>query len=105
MPGEHLRRLDEVWVTNPIYFAATRAARLANDDFHAIAVEVRRNCRKLYGWSIGRHVIMPDHVHFFAFDGQGKRTLRDVVGKWREWTAKTRRHRLGFTTPLSKSED
>ena len=108
MPGKHLRRLDEVWLNQPIYFITTctagRLARLANDGFHAIAVETWRNCRELYGWSIGRYVIMPDHVHFFAFNDHEKRALRDLVGKWKEWTAKTSRHRLAFPTPLWQPE-
>ena len=47
---------------------------------------------------------MPDRVHFFAFDSQGKRTLSQFVGKWKEWTAKYCHRRLGFTTPLWQPE-
>jgi putative transposase len=108
MPDRHLRRLDEIWVANPIYFitscTAGRTRRLANDKFHGIATEVWRNCQEHYQWSIGRYVIMPDHVHFFAFDNQEMRTLAEVVGKWKEWTAKYCRSRLGFTMPLWQPE-
>jgi putative transposase len=104
MPDRHLCRLDEIWVASPIYLITTctngRAHRLANDEFHAIATEVWRNCREHYLWSVGRYVIMPDHVHFFAFDNQEKLTLSDFVGKWKEWTAKYCRRRLGFMMPL-----
>jgi putative transposase len=88
MPDRHLRRLDEIWIDNPIYFITTcaygRTRRLANDDFHAIAIEVWRNGQEHYEWSIGRYVIMPDHVHLFAFDNQGKQALSEFVGKWKE---------------------
>jgi putative transposase len=108
MQEHHLRRLDEVWVTNPIYFITTctngRANRLASDEFHAIATEVWRNCQAHYAWSIGRYVIMPDHVHLFAFNQQGKQTLSEFVGKWKEWTAKYSHRRLGFTMPLWQPE-
>jgi REP element-mobilizing transposase RayT len=108
MTGRHLRRLDEIWVTNPIYFITTcaegRLRRLANDDFHAIAIEVWRNCEEHYGWTIGRYVIMPDHVHFFAYDSHVERTLSEFVGKWKEWTAKYCRRRLGFMMPLWQPE-
>jgi putative transposase len=108
MPERHLRRLEEVWDASPIYFITTcttgRTRRLANDEFHAIAIEVWRNCQERYQWSIGRYVIMPDHVHFFAFDQQGKQTLSKFVGKWKEWTAKYSRRRLGFMMPMWQPE-
>jgi putative transposase len=87
-----------------MYFITTcakgRTPRLANDMFRAIAIEVWRSCQENYEWSIGRYVIMPDHVHFFVFDSQEKRTLSELVGKWKEWTAKYCQRQLGFTMPL-----
>jgi len=42
-----------------------------------------------YGWSVGRYVIMPDHVHFFIMPGREvSHRLGWVVGKWKELTAK-----------------
>jgi len=81
-----------------------RLPRLANDDFHAIAIEVWRNCEEHYGWTVGRYVIMPDHVHFFAYDSHVESTLSEFVGKWKEWTAKYCRRRLGFMMPLWQPE-
>jgi putative transposase len=108
VPKEHLRRLDEIWVADPIYFVTActngRERRLANDDFQAIAIEVWRNCQEHCDWSIGRYVIMPDHVHFFAFDDHGKRKLSEFVGSWKEWTAKYCHRRLGFAMPLWQPE-
>ena len=105
---QHLRRLNEVWAPSPIYFITTctngRAARLATREFHAIAEEVWRNCTTNYGWSIGRYVIMPDHVHFFAAEARGTKRLSDFVGKWKEWTAKYAARRLGYAMPLWQPE-
>jgi REP element-mobilizing transposase RayT len=105
---KHLRRLGEVWLPSPIYFltvcAEGRASRLATDDFHSIAVEVWRNCEALYGWAVGRYVVMPDHVHFFACDFRGERTLSHFVGKWKEWTAKYGVRRLALPAPLWQPE-
>ena len=78
--------------------------RLANDDFHAIAIEVWRNCEEHYGWSVGHYAIMPDHVHFFAYDSRVECTLSKFVGKWKGWTAKYCRRRLGFMMPLWQPE-
>jgi len=47
---------------------------------------------------------MPDHVHFFVFAEQPKRTLSEFVGKWKEWTAKYCHRRLGFASPLWQPE-
>ena len=108
MTDRHLRRLDEIWVTNPIYFitncAHGRLRRLANDDFREIAIEVWRNCEEHYGWSVGRYVIMPDHIHFIAYDSRVECTLSKFVGKWKEWTAKYCRRRLDLMMPLWQPE-
>jgi len=72
--------------------------------FHAIAIEVWRSCHENCGWSSGRYVIMPDHVHLFAFDNQEKRSLSELVGKSKEWTAKYCQRRLGFTMPMWQPE-
>ncbi len=105
---EHLRRLGEVWVPTPIYFITTCAAgrmnRLGNESFHSIAVEVWRNCERLYGWRVGRYVIMPDHVHFFACEASEPRPLSAFVGKWKEWTAKYCARRLGAPPPIWQPE-
>lgn len=108
MSHRHLRRLDEVWVEHPIYFITTctlnRIDRLANQDFHEIAVEVWQNCERLYGWITGRYVVMPDHVHFFVSDARGARSLSLLVGKWKEWTARYATERLSYPAPLWQPE-
>jgi putative transposase len=104
----HLRRLEQVWISTPIYFVtvctADRATRLASEDFHSIAREVWSNCERLYGWRVGRYVLMPDHVHFFCCDVREERSLSVFVGKWKEWTAKYARDRLSVTMPLWQPE-
>ena len=99
-----LRRLERIRLSVPIYFVTTcthdRSDRLASQEFHAIAVEVWRNCQERYGWTVGRYVVMPDHVHFFAVEASEPRSLSDFVGKWKEWTAKYAAQRLGFAMPL-----
>jgi REP element-mobilizing transposase RayT len=104
----HLRRLEEVWLPAPIYFitvcAADRAKHFAPADFHAIAREVWLNCERLYGWRVGRYVIMPDHVHFFCCDLREEHQLSLFVGKWKEWTAKYARARLSIAMPLWQAE-
>ncbi len=108
MKTNHLSRLNEVWIPNPIYFLTTctfaRQPRLHNDDFLAIALEVWTNCERLYGWKVGQFVVMPDHVHFFAADSARQTTLSEFMGRWKEWTAKYCNRRLAYSTPLWQSE-
>lgn len=54
----------------PIYFftfcAARRRAILANDTVHQCLREIWTRAQEADGWHVGRYVVMPDHVHFFA---------------------------------------
>jgi REP element-mobilizing transposase RayT len=105
---DHLRRLDRVWVEHPIYFVTTvaysRRPILATADTHAIFREVWVNCEQLYGWRVGRYVIMPDHLHFFCAPQHEAKPLSTFVGKWKEWTGKYAARRLQVPVPLWQPE-
>jgi len=58
----------------------------------------------LYGWLVGRYVIMPDHVHFFCMPQRDNCGLSIFVGRWKEWTAKYARRRLAVEMPLWQPE-
>jgi REP element-mobilizing transposase RayT len=66
----HLRRLDRIWPDSPIYFITmctkNRRSVLARDEASEILIREWDAAHKRHGWAIGRYVIMPDHVHFFA---------------------------------------
>jgi hypothetical protein len=67
---DHLRRLGNVFAKNPIYFltcgTAQRRPILTLEKSAPIIIEALRNGSKFHGWVVGRYVVMPDHVHFFA---------------------------------------
>lgn len=89
----HLRRLPFVWQKQPVYFVTTcvslRRQLLATPAIHAILAEEWSGLRYRHGWMVGRYVVMPDHVHFFATSQHAdSKPLHDAVGKWKEWTAK-----------------
>lgn len=76
-----------------MYFITTcvsdRKPLLSQPDVHAILREEWAGCRERHGWVIGRYVVMPDHVHFFATPLPSTVIpLNKVIGKWKEWTAK-----------------
>jgi REP-associated tyrosine transposase len=71
---------------------------------HAICLEVWSNAESLYGWKVGRYVIMPDHVHFFCAPNRDFQHLETFMGKWKEWTAKYAHRRHGLWMPLWQAE-
>ena len=108
-PHKHLRRLERVFPPSPVYFVtvvhASRSPILACREFQEICEEVWTHSDDLHGWSTGPYVIMPDHVHFFCRESaESARALGAFVGRWKEWTAKHAKRRLGFATPLWQRE-
>ena len=111
MPDDpkHLKRLDRLFPRSPVYFITTtlptRTPILANPAFHAICREVWITSETLHHWSVGPYVIMPDHVHFFCRESsEGATSLSIFVGKWKEWTSKFAKRRLGYQAPLWQKE-
>ena len=89
----HLRRLDQILDTSgsPLFFitlcARHRMAVLAQPAVHDILVTGWRNAFRVYGWMVGRYVVMPDHAHFFAGPATDQaRDLSAFVGGWKNWT-------------------
>lgn len=61
--------------------------------------------RDRHGWTVGRYVVMPDHVHFFVVPLlEGARPLSVAVGKWKEWTAKQILRTTNVAAPLWQPE-
>ncbi|SDR98936.1 transposase [Opitutus sp. GAS368] len=87
---DHLRRLKDVWIEPPIYFltvcTAQRAKLLAHPPAAKILTQAWRSSPAIYQWVIGRYVIMPDHVHFFATPRPQARPLSDFMRDWKKWT-------------------
>ena len=110
MPEQrHLRRLSSTWQKQPIYFVTTcvagRRPLLATPDIHEILQDEWSGLCKRHGWAVGRYVVMPDHVHFFVTPMPCEGTpLYQVVGKWKEWTAKRIMKAVGGAAPLCQPE-
>ncbi len=108
MNHQHLRRLDEIWLDQPIFFVTTctlsRRRELDNDAMHAICREVWQNCEHRYGWLVGRYVLMPDHAHFFCAPLADGHPMSTFLAKWKEWTSKYAQQRQQVVTPLWQPE-
>ena len=95
----HLPRLHHVWTQYPIYFVTSctfgRRTLLADPVVHRILLDEWRVMHARRGWSVGRYVIMPDHVHFFVAPvGDRAVTLGGAVGPWKTWTSHALRRAL-----------
>ena len=97
---KHLRRLERVWLDQPIYFLTTcthlRQPILTSKPVPQILVKEWQNANSRHGWVIGRYVIMPDHVHFFCTPKSDAKLLSTFVGFWKEWTSKAIKRALGL---------
>ena len=92
MPHNHLRRVP-VWLPldkSVIYFITCCTA-------------IRNAWTRLPNWRVGRYVIMPDHIHFFASPTDRNADLSRFVQAFPSLV--TRRLRpLGFPYPLWQRE-
>ena len=91
---QHLKRLDRIWVSNPIVFITTcthkRKSFLAESQIARILVDEWLMTKERHGWIVDRYVIMPDHVHFFCGPvlGEPIKSLSDFMKQWKQWTSK-----------------
>ncbi|MBN1398672.1 MAG: transposase [Bacteroidetes bacterium] len=92
MEHSHLKRLDRIWIENPIYFITActenRNEILTNPQAAAILIEEWKSAKERHDWYVGRYVIMPDHVHFFCVPGNEAKDLSRFMKSWKEWTSK-----------------
>jgi REP element-mobilizing transposase RayT len=63
-----------------------------------------RNSSRFHGWSVGRYVIMPDHVHFFARPQTDAKTLSDFIRDWKKWTTRELIHFAKASAPVWQPE-
>jgi REP element-mobilizing transposase RayT len=99
---KHLRRLDQTWARCPRYFLtlciAHRRRILAAPQTARILTESWRAAPQIHEWAVGRYVVMPDHVHFFAAALSDKKSLSSFIRDWKKWT--TRQFQVsGITSP------
>jgi putative transposase len=105
---KHLRRLERVWLEHPIYFVTTCTFRkkpiLASKGVAEILIEEWHSARDRHGWSVGRYVIMPDHVHFFCSAVHHAKQLSGFMRAWKQWTSKRIKTEQNFTRALWQEE-
>jgi putative transposase len=64
------RRLQIILPRNPLYFVTCctyrRRSYLANQCVHEAFVQFTKRAQNDFGISVGRYVILPDHIHLFV---------------------------------------
>jgi REP element-mobilizing transposase RayT len=92
----HLRRLKQIFDTSrsPLFFLTVcmqgRRPLLDNPAVVQVLVQAWEEAEAVHGWMVGRYVVMPDHVHFFAAPStETAKTLSGFIECWKRWT---RRH-------------
>jgi len=90
---KHLRRLNRVFedLPGPIFYLTccvrNREPFLASPPVAAVLVSAWETSPDVYRWTVGRYVVMPDHVHFFAAPcREDARSVGEFVGSWKRWT-------------------
>ena len=105
---EHLHRLRKIWTRNPVYFltlcTAGRRPILAKPLIAEILVKAWQDARRTDGWSVGRYVVMPDHMHFFAAGHTEAKTLSAFTRDWKRWTAHKMVETRKINTPVWQAE-
>ena len=88
----HLQRLPRIWSKHPVYSLTTCVANrrrlLDRPQAGEILIAAWRSAPRYHGWVIGRYVVMPDHVHFFARPNPEAKPLKDFMRDWKKWTAR-----------------
>ena len=103
---KHLKRIPVLLASERvvIYFVtcctSSRQKVLANAKAHEA---IRDAWRRIGDWRVGRYVVMPDHVHFFAAPLDRDASLSKCVQTFRSFATKSLRP-LGYPYPLWQRE-
>jgi len=90
----HLRRLEKT-KRQPLFFITVCAAGfrgrgdyLIVSGVYSAIEECLKKSESMYGWEIGKFVVMPDHIHLFCRPKEESVSLSVFVGRFKSWTQK-----------------
>jgi REP element-mobilizing transposase RayT len=69
-------------------FSADRRQFLTSSDAVGIMTAVWKVSPVASRWAVGRYLIMPDHVHFFARPQAMGKPLDEFIRDWKTWTTR-----------------
>jgi putative transposase len=100
MPLPHLTAFAQYPLVFVTVCTIRRSPLLANDLAHNTLVKIWRQSATRNGWFVGRYVLMPDHVHFFAMPAGASDMLVDWVGLWKSLSSRVINRHCGQTGPV-----
>ncbi len=109
-PAGFLMRLPHIapYSHSPLYFftacTCQRHPLLDNPTALGIISEVWQKSAALDGWCVGRFVLMPDHVHFFAMPALGAKRRAAWHKMWKSVTARRLAEKMNLQPPIWQSD-
>jgi putative transposase len=92
----------------PIVFLTTcthsRCAALASASAHEVLRDVWQHSAEFQGWFVGQYVIMPDHVHLFAWPDRRADPLAGWMRMWQSISASRINRSLGGSGTLWQAD-
>lgn len=96
------------FAAQPLYFftacLAGRRAVLATEEAVGILEGMWRNSELHDGWFVGRYVIVPDHVHFFAMPNAKARPRAEWCNTWKSVSSRHLAKRCGMVPPIWQAD-
>ena len=89
------------------YFTACvehRRAILACELAKGILVDIWRNSAGHDGWFVGRFMIMPDHIHFFASPAACAKSRADWCKTWKSIASRRIMKSMGVPAPIWQAD-
>ena len=77
---------------------------LACDEVASILVNEWRAAHRRHSWAVGRYVIMPDHVHFFARRATVAKPMADWMQMWKSVSSRQLAAALDTAPPIWQSD-
>jgi putative transposase len=106
MPDDQHKRLPHLlpFARQPIVFLTVvtheRRPLLACAEARDILREIWARSPALDGWTVGRYVLMPDHVHLFARAALDAKPLAGWAQSWKSLSSRRLAAELKFAPPL-----
>jgi putative transposase len=107
VPYKHLAHVASFTATPIVFFSATtfhRRRLLDNQAAHEALRGVWVRSADANGWFVGRYILMPDHVHFFARPVREATRMQDWVKLWKSVSSRQICAALKVEPPLWQEE-
>ena len=107
IPCKHLAHLSSFTATPIVFFTAATFHRrpiLNTPAAFQILTDIWLQSAERNGWFIGRYILMPDHVHFFARHTSQAETTARWVKLWKSLSARQINRILKIEPPIWQEE-